>query len=146
MVIHDPKPEGYREYQWGLNFTDGEWEDPDWDMRKGLQQKMEEAAKFTCSQKQITSVNDYTPTERWNSVNSIDIWANMSWWYADELEAGNVNLDWSAWMADKMNAKENMNCNSLKPENGCSDIHQCDDTNVPAGFFILNSMASINNV
>lgn len=57
-VVNTKKPDGYREYRWGLNFTDGEWEDPDWDTRKDLQQKMEEASKFTCSQKEVTSVND----------------------------------------------------------------------------------------
>lgn len=130
----------------GLVFTDGEWLEDGWTPQKGLQKKMEEANKFTCEQKEITSVNDYSPSERWNSVNSADVWANLTWWYQAEAEKGNVNLKFAAWVSDKMHDTENMACHLLKDENGCSGHAKCDDQDGPAVHLILNSISNLNNV
>lgn len=133
-------------FAYGLTFTDGEWLEEGWTPQKGLKKKMEEADKFTCTQKEITSVNDYSPTERWNSVNAADVWANLTWWYQDEVEKGNVNLKFTAWVSDKMHDTENMACHLLKAENGCSGHAKCDDQDGPAVHLILNSISNLNNV
>lgn len=134
-------------FPFGISFEREEaLSDPNWTLEKGLQKKMEEATKITCEQKELTSVNDHSPADRWKAAHAIDVWGNLSLWHMDEDQAGRVNLEYSAWMADKIHAKENMACHLLKSDNGCSSYYQCDQTSVPAGHFILNSMISLNNV
>lgn len=141
-----PRQDQVMTFAYGLTFTDGEWLEDGWTPQEGLKKKMEEANKFTCEQKELSSVNDNSPTDRWNSVHSTDVWANLTWWYSDEKEKGNVNLKFPAWVSDKMHDTENMACHLLKTENGCSTPKKCDDQDGPAMHFIMNSMVNLNNV
>ena len=140
-----PRQSDLLTFAFGLYFKkEDTFTDPDWTPQKGLEKKMEEVAKITCEQKEITSVKNYSPTDRWNSAGAPDVWANMSWWHMGEKDNGNANLEFPAWIADKIYARENMACHLLKADNGCSSYYQCDQTSVPAGHFILNSMVSLN--
>lgn len=65
----------------------------------------------------------------------------MSNWRAD-----NNGLSFSSELSNFFHGLEGMQCHITADRNGCSNFIQCQDTNHPAEYMILNSMAGLNNI
>ncbi|KAF5011810.1 hypothetical protein FDECE_2100 [Fusarium decemcellulare] len=96
-----------------------------------------------CTTPAITDA-EAPPQERWNSVYTGEFWENVTIWYANERE--HAQLPFARWISNKVNGKDNMDCQNLVDRNGCAVTYLCDDVKFPAGFLVLNSFITLNNL
>ncbi|PGH20065.1 hypothetical protein AJ80_03715 [Polytolypa hystricis UAMH7299] len=125
-------------------------------------------AKGEACREAITNTRCTTPDinaelpaiQRWNSVFAREAWENLTIWYQNEGRGEN-SLPFTRWMvlnsllqypfkiltpwSNKFHQEDNMDCQSLADNNGCSAMHLCKDE-YSAGFLILNSFETLNNL
>ncbi|KAI5458365.1 hypothetical protein BGZ63DRAFT_456971 [Mariannaea sp. PMI_226] len=101
--------------------------------------------KKQCTQKEITDAS-YLPEVRWASVNSTQAWADLTnSWNNDAPGADQIQLPFPEFASNFFNGPEHMNCQDIG-DTTCSAMIECDDTNHPAGYLILNSFASLHQI
>ncbi|KAK0114603.1 hypothetical protein ONS95_014088 [Cadophora gregata] len=97
--------------------------------------------KAQCTEKVITDAAIW-PKDRWDGVDtSTALDAAFSYW--GTRKSG--KLTFAKEISNYFNGPEQMGCESINTANGCNSFLECDDTNHPAGYLILNAFVSISN-
>ncbi|KAI8261062.1 Multidomain esterase [Colletotrichum sp. SAR 10_98] len=84
---------------------------------------------------------------RWDQVLTPAAWAAALRNYKSDSES-NPDFAFTRSISNFFNGPESMDCHKLTGGNGCTggSSLQCNDTNAPAGYFILNSFRNINAI
>ncbi|KAF5507162.1 Multidomain esterase [Colletotrichum aenigma] len=84
---------------------------------------------------------------RWDQVLTPAAWAAALRNYKSDSES-NPDFVFTRSISNFFNGPESMDCHKLTGANGCTggSSLQCNDTNAPAGYFILNSFRNINAI
>lgn len=84
------------------------------------------------------------PKDRWYGVGCDNAWQDaVNYW---KSAPGRGGLSFPETISNFFHGPEGMACDLAVDHNGCSSYTQCQSTNRPAGYLILNSMISVNNV
>ncbi|KAK9318864.1 glycosyl hydrolase family 71-domain-containing protein [Lipomyces orientalis] len=94
----------------------------------------------SCTNPVIT--NAFTdPETRWNGVNCEDAWTSA----VSAVAALPTAEPFAQAMSNYFHGPESFDCGTTADHNGCDNFMECQDTDVPAGYLILNSFITLNN-
>ncbi|KAF2188885.1 hypothetical protein K469DRAFT_748124 [Zopfia rhizophila CBS 207.26] len=104
-----------------------------------------EWAKKTCKDKGVTDAS-LEPATRWNSLDTRNALSAANYaWNHNPVEEGHIRLSYPMMVSNFFQGPEQWNCQDIANV-PCSTTIKCDETNYPAGHFILNSFSRLHQI
>ncbi|CAM1503148.1 Fc.00g079240.m01.CDS01 [Cosmosporella sp. VM-42] len=99
----------------------------------------------TCSDQYLNDANSFSK-DRWDAAGAqYEFERVIKLWQDNQASATPSDLDFSSFFSNEFNGNDGRHCGDMG-NTPCRNTLQCDETNKPAGFLILNSFSTLNQM
>lgn len=111
---------------------------------KFWQQLDDSFKRETCQDPAVTDANKDSKS-RWNDLGADRAWEVANSNYMEAAMGNTLNIGYTQYLSNYFNGPEGWDCVKIADQS-CAVTVQCDDVNHPAGYFVLNAVATLHGV